>query len=442
MGSESEKRIEGSLIHKSWFQAALVAGFIALASLCYFWNLLQVPFHPDESTQIFMSSDVDLWLEDPLSLAWQSQTPPDARAEYRLLDAPFARTWIGLFRVFSATPKLPADWDWSATWTQNIQAGAYPSDAQLLVSRTASAIFFPFDLVFLFLIGRKLHGNLLGWLMIVIFCLNAVVLLHSRRAMSEGPLLFFTILTLWSFLQNPRYLFLSAIPAALAFNSKYSALPVFAIGLFALVCQNWEPLGLRKRLIFQIPIYFLIFVGITLFLNPFLWQDPFQALAAAVIARNTLLARQIHDLGTISQNWISTSPGKRLGSLIANLYLTPPSFHDVGNYIQKTQPSETRYLAVIFQNLYRGMIWGTLTLIMATLGYIFGWRKAVKADATHRAYYLILLIGSVLQFIFLMWAFSIPFQRYVLPLIPFSTVWIAIAIHELVDLLKNHQAAA
>ena len=235
MGSESENRIEGSLIHKSWFQAALVAGFIALASLCYFWDLLQVPFHPDESTQIFMSSDVDLWLEDPLSLAWQSQTPPDARAEYRLLDAPFARTWIGLFRVISATPKLPADWDWSATWTQNIQAGAYPSDAQLLVSRAASAIFFPLDLVFLFLIGRKLQSNLLGWLMIVIFCLNALVLLHSRRSMSEGPLLFFTILALWSFLQNPRYLFLSAIPAALAFNSKYSALPLFAIGLFALI---------------------------------------------------------------------------------------------------------------------------------------------------------------------------------------------------------------
>ena len=128
--------------------------------------------------------------------------------------------------------------------------------------------------------------------------------------------------------------------------------------------------------------------------------------------------------------------------MIANLYLTPPAFHDVGNYIQQTQPSETRYLAVIFQNLFRGMVWGTLTLIMAILGYIFGWLKAVKADPTHRAYYLILLIGSILQFIFLMWAFSIPFQRYVLPLIPFSTVWIAIAIHELVDLLKNHQAAA
>ncbi len=77
--------------------------------------------------------------------------------------------------------------------------------------------------------------------MIVIFCLNALVLLHSRRSMSEGPLLFFTILALWSFLQNPRYLFLSAIPAALAFNSKYSALSLFAIGLFALVYQNWEP---------------------------------------------------------------------------------------------------------------------------------------------------------------------------------------------------------
>ena len=101
-----------------------------------------------------------------------------------------------------------------------------------------------------------------------------------------------------------------------------------------------------------------------------------------MLARNTLLARQIHDLGTVSQDWISTSPGKKLASLIANLYLTPPAFHDVGNYIQQTQVSETRYLAVIYHNLFRGMVWGTLTLILATLGYIVGWLKAVKADPT------------------------------------------------------------
>ena len=48
-------------------------GFIALLGLLtiyYFGGLAQVPFHPDESTQIYMSSDFDQLLSDPLSLTW------------------------------------------------------------------------------------------------------------------------------------------------------------------------------------------------------------------------------------------------------------------------------------------------------------------------------------------------------------------------------------
>jgi hypothetical protein len=437
MHLEFGKPTEGKNEPHGWIQLIFVSLFIILVSFFYFWNIFDVPFHPDESTQIYTSADVDLFILEPLSLSWKPQTPLDARMLYRLLDAPFSRTWIGISRILNHVPVQPADWDWSLGWITNMKKGAFPSLDQLAVGRFASSVFFPFDLFLLFFIGRKLRGNLLGWLMMVLFCVNALVLLHSRRAMSEGALLFFILFSLWAFLQNPRFLFLSAIPVAFAFNTKYSALPFFVIGLFAVIYRNWFPTLSRRRLFFQIPTYCGLFLLITLLLNPFMWQSPLQAVIAAFIARKSLLTRQITDLGTVSQGWISDSIGKRLGSIIANLYLTQPAFHDVGNYIRETQQSEINYAAVIYQNLFRGMIWGSLMLIISVLGFLFAILKTLKNEFNQRPYLLIFLVGTILQFIFLVWAFSIPFQRYVVPLIPFSILWIAYAINELIARIKK-----
>ena len=159
--------------------------------------------------------------------------------KYRLLDAPFAREWIGVFRLITGKSVLLSDWDWALPWKENEKAGALPSVGLLSTGRLASSIFFPLDLILLFFIGQKIRGNHMGWLIVILFSFNALVLLHTRRAMSEGPLLFFIILALWAFLQNPKYLILSAIPAALAFNSKYSALPLFLLGVFTIVIRNW-----------------------------------------------------------------------------------------------------------------------------------------------------------------------------------------------------------
>ncbi len=441
MHLESDKPADSKNNHMRLKQFIPVILFIILASSFFFWNIAEVPFHPDEATQIYTSSDVDHFIQAPLSLSWKTQTPLDDLMIYRLLDAPFARTWIGIFRFLNNVPELQTDWDWTTGWITNMKEGAFPSQEQLVVGRLASAVFFPFDLLLLYLIGRKLRGNLLGWLMMILFCLNALVLLHTRRAMSEGPLLFFIIFALWTFLQNPRLLFLSSIPVAFAFNSKYSALPLFIIGLFALIYRNWKPIPFRRRLFLQIPAFCALFLIITFLLNPFLWQDPWHAIIAAIIARKSLLARQITDLGTVSQGWISDSIGERFGSLIANLYLAPPAFYDVGNYIRETQQAVIKYESFFYLNLFRGLVWGSLVLILSVLGFIFGFLRSLKTDLLQRSYLIIFLVGTVLQFFFLAWVFSIPFQRYVVPLIPFSTLWIAYSMNELFDRVKNHQAA-
>jgi 4-amino-4-deoxy-L-arabinose transferase-like glycosyltransferase len=437
MQDESISTSNPTIHNKDLIHWILVGLFIFLFSIFFFWKISDTPFHPDETTMIFMSSDVDLFLQNPDLLIWNSQIPVDTRMQYRLLDAPFARTWIGIFRVLGRVPELAADWNWSIGWNKNQLTGAYPTPIQITTGRLASAIFFPLDLLFLYLIGRKLRGNLMGWLLVLLFSLNALVLLHSRRAMSEGPLLFFIILSLWSFIQNPQFLFLTAIPVSLAFNAKYSALPLFFIGLFALIYRNYLLKNHKNRLIIQLSVYILIFLGITLLLNPFLWDEPFQALKAAIIARNTLLARQLADLGSISQGWISDTFGKRVGSIITNLYLTPPAFHDVGNYIENTISTELRYQAFFPQNLFRGYLWGSFMLVLSAMGFIFGFIHTLRFSRPRRELLLILVVGSTFQFIFLLWAFSIPFQRYVIPLIPYSIIWIAYAINELVDLLER-----
>ena len=62
-----------------------------------------VPFHPDEATQLYMSSEFDDLLARPLSLAW---TPDgdDPRLAIRLLDAPMTRYLLGLGRSLAGIP--------------------------------------------------------------------------------------------------------------------------------------------------------------------------------------------------------------------------------------------------------------------------------------------------------------------------------------------------
>lgn len=418
----------------------VLGGVILIISVFYFINLPNIPFHPDESTQIFMSGDFEQFFQSPSSLIWEEGKPLDVRMKYRLLDAPFIREWIGAFMAISGTTPTTVDWDWSADWEQNEKAGALPSPQQLFIGRLSSAIFFPLELLLLFQIGKKLKGNLLGWLMLLVFAVNALVLLHSRRAMSEGSLLFFIILSLWVFLLDRKYLYLAAIPAALAFNSKYSALPIFLLGLFVIIYRNLRSQATARQIVLQEFLYCGIFALITFLLNPFLWGSPVKALSQALLLREDLLARQITDLGRISQGWISDSPGKRFASLIGNLFITPLAFHDVGNYIRETISAENHYLQIPLQNFMRGYLGGAVTFLLALLGFVFALRDAIKKKGNY-PFLVILILGTSIQFVFLWIAFTIPFQRYVSPLVPYVTIWVAYSLHEITIRIKNIQAA-
>ncbi len=418
----------------SWVYVSL---FITLASILYFWDLLAVPFHPDESTQIYMSSDIELIFKEPKSFFF-SQTPSNPiRQSYRLLDAPLTRYLIGIARNLSDIPPLKSDWDWSKTWDQNIDADAFPSDSQLLVSRLSTAIFFPFSLFFLFKLGKQITSHLLGWLFMAFYTINPLILLHTRRAMSEGPLVFFIILFLWIIIKNQKNWPLAAIVIALAINTKYSAAPlafvVLLILLFKIIrkTDNW-----RNILTISIGSMTIV-IFVTFLLNPILWSNPLRSINTAIIARSNLITNQVEDLHKVAPERVLDSYGDRSLSVIGNLYFSPLAFYDYGNYSLRTKQSEISYLANPLNGSFRNKTGGILLFFFTLLGLGLSLFEIKKYRDDHPNAWLIILLGFLCELAFFLVSVPLPYQRYIIPLLPFVILWEAAGIYSLLRLMRK-----
>ena len=64
---------------KIWTIGLLV--LIGLFTVFYLWGVEAVPFHPDESTYLFMSSDLETLFQAPTSLIWQPEIEGDRRQQ-------------------------------------------------------------------------------------------------------------------------------------------------------------------------------------------------------------------------------------------------------------------------------------------------------------------------------------------------------------------------
>jgi len=401
-----------------------------------FSGLSAIPFHPDESTQLYMSSDFELLFQDPMAMTWQPGQEGDWRQRYRELDAPLTKYILGLGRTVAGIATLPVDWDWSASWKENQQNGGFPSPDLLLAARTAITLLLPLSLVLIFLIGKEMSGPAGGLAAMFILGTNALVLLHGRRTMAEGPLLFGVCLAVWGFLQGHRLPWLAGLGMALAFNAKQSTLALLPIGLLAVFWLT-EPVSSNLKRIFTNLLFFGIsFAVITLLLNPLLWRYPQQAMQASWAARTDLLSRQVGDARSLVPEQVMPGIGQRSAVLIANLFIQPVSFYEVGNYRMQTAPAERAYLANPFTRLFRGITWGSVFLALTFLGVTLGGMALVKPrkpgnhsgktmineDQTRRAITIVLLAG-VFQLSGLLAAVPLPFQRYVMPLVPFVCLW-------------------
>jgi hypothetical protein len=425
----------------AWLPALLAGLAILLLTLFALSGAGEVPFHPDESTYLFMSADFDLYLRAPLSLAWDParpadpQTPADWRQRYRLLDAPLTRYLLGAGRTVAGLPALPADWNWGKTWEENRQAGAQPAAGLLAAGRAAVTLLLPLTLFFLYLSGSIIGGRWTGLLAVLFLGLNALIQLHARRAMTEGALVFGVSFALWSFLQGDRRAWLAGMGAALAFAAKHSALALFPVGLLA-VC--WAPgIDIKaclataagwRRLALQVLQYAGLFLLVTLALNPVFWRDPLHSLRAAWQARQDLIQRQVADALLLAPHQVLQTPGERSIVLLANLYLAPPSFYEVGNYRQQTQEAERAYLAAPLHTLGRSLPGAGLFLALSLTGAALALLRLRRVEAARRRALALALTATLAQFAALAALTSLSWQRYVIPLVPLACLWAAYAI--------------
>ena len=308
--------------------------------------------------------------------------------------------------------------------------GALPSTSQLLAGRLVSAIVFPFSLLLVFLLGRQIHSQQAGWAALFFFATSSLVLLHTRRAMAEPALVFFCLLSLWIIIRHPNHPWLSAIPLALAFNAKYSAAPLILVGVINII---WRAKPIRiPEMIEDLGLFFLIFAGITFALNPFLWGDPIQALQVAIGERQSLLVNQTATLAAIRPDLVSSSWWHHLQFDLVQLFFAPLAIQDIGNYTIELQQTTQNYLVNPLHQLWRGLLAGSLLLFFSLIGLFLSLRGIVKYPHTLRANVLI-LIAALAEIAGLSILITLPFQRYILPLVPFVCLWSGITIAQFLN---------
>ncbi len=397
---------------------------ILVLSVIYGLGVASVPFHPDEATQIYMSSDLEIFFHQPSDTFWQSQPLDELRQHYRLVDAPLTRWMIGIGRWIFNQPQLVSDWSWSLTWQENQTAGALPDSSLLLVSRFSVAWLFPLTLFFTFRSAEKLGGARMGWIALVLMASNSLVLLHTRHAMAESALLFCVAFSLWALLRWKSHPWLTAVPLALAFNAKQSAAVLLLVGLFAIFLPSIQPVRFKRRFLHAL-LYSGICVTVTLLLNPVLWSSPLDTASRAWDQRQELVTAQVETLQKVSPDQVlDTLPKRFLGTLV-NLYLNQPAVSDVANYEDELGAAANAYLANPLHTLLRDTTGGALLFALALLGFLIANRDAFKRPPAERSNLAVLLLATLLQFLSQVAFIPLPFQRYIIPLLPFACLWSA-----------------
>jgi hypothetical protein len=377
---------------------------LAVAFLVFYLSGLPVvPFHPDESSQISLSGDFSrLFLQHDLeSLAWASDRTLTPDMRLRLLDAPATRYLIGLsdwLHGFSPAD-LNTDWVWWQSWDENVAAGHMPGRALLLASRVPAGILSALAVALLFWIVYEARGLAVGVIAALLLGLNPLVLLHGRRAMAEGALLFFSLLAVWGIGRlasavgkrgrAPLKLGLLGLGAGaligLAVSSKQSGLALLPVALAAVTLPGLRPdggLSLRRRLLALFTTWLGLGLGCGLAfwaLNPALYREPVGGLQAMISSRAELLREQTVAQSAALPETITPDPVSRLQAAVREIYFRPPAIWDVPIYRERQLPEAEVYFAQPFSRLTGGWLWGALLAGLGVVGLVFGGRRLWQA---------------------------------------------------------------
>lgn len=397
-------------------------------------TLPQVPFHPDESTQIYMSQDFRMMLRNPLSLSWDLGEINDAKMRYRLLDVPLTRHLIGLGRTIAGFRYSINDWDWSKSWLENVDNGSYPTQSTLLTSRISVSMLLPISLTLFYSLLQRIENKPAALLGVAILGIHPLLLLHGRRAMAESAVIFSVILFIWTLHYRQSHAWLLGLAAALAYNTKQSTIALFPVGLIAVVWIK-NPLRNPINAIKNIALYMAAFCIVIIALNPVLWKHPLLALIQSWKIRLAFTQEQVSTLLNFADNQVIRSGPARMTSLIYNLYLNKPQAYILGDYLKYTRGAIDTYFQIPLTQIGRGILGGTMFISLTIGGLIktlFGFRN--EKESKSQEIWLI-FFATLFQMTALLIFVPFPWQRYVVPLLPFIVFWISLGFSPFINYL-------
>ena len=400
-------------------------------------ELPAIPFHPDESTNLYLAAEPHLLLTEFGSIPWFPGEEIDLRTHYRMVDPPFIRYWLGVILALSGEKPLDADWDWSQTWDENAVRGAVPAPNLLLTARVGVAILIPITLTFMYLVGTQIGGRLTGWLATLYLGTHPLLLLHGRRAMSEGGLVLGVVVALWIFLQAPKRPWIVALGAAFAFSTKHSLLPLAIAGWIAVLWTDGKLFS--QKTIWRTVQYFGVFALVTLVLNPVLWRTPLQTLQTATARRTALMARQTAEFAEFAPEQVLQAPTERAIIMLGHVFIAPLMYADVGNYADQTRAQEQAYTERFGQVWIRNFVGGVVFFSLWLFGLVTSVLYLRKANENEHRALILAGISTGGQIAALLLAITLPFQRYWMPVLPFVALFTAFGVSRVV-LLANRRA--
>ena len=417
-------------------------GFLLAMILYIVAGAVIVPPHGDEYMQMSMGRDVFYEARGEWSrLAYVPPIQPDTEPYLRLLNGTLNKTLIGLtWLVTGRTERdLPGIYAWGESQPWNVQQGNVPSDADLVLARWSSALLTALGVLPIFAIGWHVRLRSVAYPAVLLYALHPAILLNGRRAMMEGSLLFFSLLTLaWAiqmivtehsatgrgWMQRlsslVRYAGLG-VCCGLVLSAKYTGIAIVATALLTVTITS-----LARRRSWQAPVYAvvagLICVAIWFGLNPIFWNDPVGALRASVEARGELLNRQSTDPLLAYK-----TTGDKFAALLTQPFLKPTQYYEAPTWAGLINTSVAEYEDSALHGLTLNPVVGIALTALMLYGLV---RLLIEARQRNLVAVAILLWLAVT----LIMSISSPldWQRYYLPLILMAVVLTATGVGYLV----------
>jgi 4-amino-4-deoxy-L-arabinose transferase-like glycosyltransferase len=413
------------------------------------------PFHADESTQIFMSRDYAYqFTQGDLSGITYSDPPMrDTEQHLRLLNGTINKYLVGLAWYLGgfSLKDINQQWDWGGDWNYNQQNGHAPSPELLITARWPSALFLAVGMVVIFVIGQAIGGRLTAYIASLYYALNPALLLNGHRAMMEGSLIFFILLTvlagIW-FLSRPAWwtaIFLG-IASGLALASKHTA--VFTVAAVFLACATGFFLNHKDTKVTEkklkglkisvspalqwfISLLFSSILALITFyaLNPAWWGDPIARAGTVLELRQDLLDIQTSVFGSYP-----TLPDALAGFARQTL-IALPQYYEVAGWESYIGDQITRYEASPWHGVSVGgsSLGAALLLVMVGIGV---WALFRRSEISFLTRWLVGLWALVTIFSTLALT-PLEWQRYYLPSYPVIGLLAGLGIDSLMQKVRR-----